>query len=101
MHRIDFNELDWQSPLPKLRAKVHEQDGRRLRLVVFEPGFVEPDWCRRGHIGYVVSGEADIEFPDHTERFRPGDGLFIPADTPHLLTVPGDAVTLVLVDDAT
>ena len=100
MHRIHFEAMDWESPMPHVRQKVYEEGGRRLRLVEFARDFVEPDWCIRGHVGYVLSGQMEIRFPDGTTSFNPGDGVFIAPGTKHLATVLTDAVTLIFVEDA-
>ena len=102
MNRVDFDTIKWESPLPHLRQKVHARGGRRLRLMEFGKEFVEPGWCTRGHIGYVLSGETEIKFADHTERFKEGDGLFIPAgeEGKHIATALTDTVVLILVEDA-
>ena len=101
MNRIDFDTIPWSSPLPHLRDKVFECDGRRLRLAEFERGFVEPGWCMRGHIGYVLKGTMEIAFADHTETFKEGDGVFIPPGEPgrHRGEVLTDLVLLVFVED--
>ena len=49
--KVNFDSLEWQSPLPGARFKSFEGDGRRVRLVEFSRDFVEPDWCTKGHIG--------------------------------------------------
>jgi quercetin dioxygenase-like cupin family protein len=54
-----------------------------LRLAEFTKEFEEADWCIRGHIGYVLSGEMEIDFHGRIATFRPGDGLFIPAGAEH------------------
>jgi hypothetical protein len=38
--RIDFESIEWQSPLPGARYKAVEQDNHRLRLVEFTKGFI-------------------------------------------------------------
>ena len=48
-YKVDFNALEWQSPMPKARFKAFESQGRRLRMVEFSKGFTEPDWCMSGH----------------------------------------------------
>ncbi len=101
MNRIDFDTLEWSSPMPHLRHKVHERNGRRLRLLELDKEFVEPDWCRRGHIGCVLKGKIEITFAEHTETFAEGDGIFIPPGEPgkHRGRVLTDRVLLILVED--
>jgi len=82
-YRIDFESIGWESPADGVRCKVYEQGGRKLRLVEFSKDFVEPDWCTRGHIGYILAGQMEIDFNGNKEIFGPGDGVFIPAGPQH------------------
>ena len=66
-----------------MRAKVKIFQDKQLRLVEFGANFVEPDWCTRGHAGYVLEGEIQIEFDDTISTFRAGEGLNIQAGTRH------------------
>jgi hypothetical protein len=100
--RIDFGALPWQETAAGARHKAVERDGKRLRLVEFTVDFVEADWCLRGHVGYLLEGELEIEFGDLTERFRPGDGLMIRGhgEQKHKARAIGATAKLLLVDDA-
>ncbi len=99
--RIDFGALPWQTPVPGARFKASQHDQRRMRLVEFSRGFVEPDWCRKGHMGYVLSGEMDVDFDGQIVRFSAGDGVAIPAgdENRHKATVITDVVRLILIED--
>jgi len=83
-------------------VNLYAQDDRRLRLVEFTKEFIEPDWCTKGHIGYVLEGQMDVDFAGHVVHFSAGDGLFIPAgeEARHKATVITDLVKLILVEDA-
>lgn len=99
--RIDFDALPWQSPAACVRQKVFASGSRRLRLVEFAHGFVEPDWCLKGHIGYVLSGRGELTFEGRSVPFGPGDGIFIPAglEHRHKTTVLSDVCRVILVED--
>lgn len=101
MSRIDFNGLDWSSPAPGVREKAAAVGKQRLRLVEFTPEFVEEDWCRRGHIGYMLDGELEIVFDDHTIRLSKGDGLFIEGGeaSRHKATALTPVARVLLVDE--
>ncbi len=88
--------------MPGVRFKAFEQDGRRLRLVEFARGFQEPDWCRKGHIGYVLEGEGELHLSGQTVRLKAGDGIFIPAgeEHKHRLHVSGGIFRVVLVEES-
>ena len=99
-HKVAFASQEWERPAPGVRTKVHRGPGVQLRLVEFSAGFVEADWCVRGHVGYVLNGRMEVDFDGTLEVFEAGDGLFIPAGEAHkhkarILT---DTVVLILVE---
>ena len=81
-YRIDFNLLDWETPMPGVRQKMVVGKGRRLRLVEYT-GEMPEHWCIKGHIGYIIDGRFEIEFQDGIRIFEQGDGVFIPAGEEH------------------
>ena len=100
-YRIDFESMVWESPAEGIRFKAYKQGGKKLRLVEFSKEFVEPDWCIKSHIGYILEGQMEIDFDGEKEVFGPGDGVFIPAGQKHkhkgrVLT---DKVKVILVED--
>jgi quercetin dioxygenase-like cupin family protein len=100
-YKIDFGSMSWTSPTEGVRFKVFKQDGRQIRLVEFRRGFTEPDWCRKGHIGYILEGECEIDFAGRCVRYKAGDGIFILAGEAdrHMARVIGEVVRVVLVED--
>lgn len=83
--RIDFASLDWDgwaSEVPA-RIKAAEAAGQRLRLIELGPGFVEPQWCDKGHAGYVVSGQYITDLEGETWTMRTGNGFILPPGTRH------------------
>jgi quercetin dioxygenase-like cupin family protein len=101
-HKVSFESMPWESPAPGVRFKACEHNGSRLRLVEFTKDFIEPDWCVKGHIGYVLEGEIEVDFCGKAMvLFRAGDGLFIPpgSEHGHKARVQTDSVTLVLVEE--
>ncbi len=100
-YNVDFGSMSWEQPAPGVRIKAHEQNGRRLRLAEFSKDFIEPDWCTRGHIGYVLEGEMEVDFHGQVVSFRAGDGLFIAPgyEHRHKARVLTGSVKVVLVED--
>jgi quercetin dioxygenase-like cupin family protein len=98
-YKIDFESMEWQSPAAGVRFKVYEQNGRRLRLVEFSREFVEQDWCTKGHIGYLLLGQMEINFDGKVITFGQGDGIFIPAGKKHKAKVLTDTAQAILVED--
>ena len=101
-YKIDFKSMEWESPADGVRFKAYQQGGRKLRLVEFAKEFVEPDWCTKGHIGYILEGQMEIDFDGKIVAFGPGDGLFIPAgeEHKHKARVLTDKVKVIAVEDA-
>jgi hypothetical protein len=78
-YRILFDELEWHNPIHGMRLKSFRSGAKQLRLVEFRSEFVEPDWCEKGHISYVIQGELEINFHGHLVRYPQGSGIFIPS----------------------
>jgi len=100
-YRIDFESMPWERAAAGVKFKAYERNGRKLRLVEFTREFFEPDWCTKGHIGYILEGQMEIDFDGKVIVFSPGDGLFIPLGEKHkhkgrVLT---DVVKIILVED--
>ena len=101
-YKIDFESMEWVVPADGVKFKAYEQEGKKLRLVEFSKEFVEPDWCTKGHIGYILEGKIEIDFDGKKEVFSSGNGIFIPAGEKHkhkgrVLT---DKVKAILTEDA-
>jgi quercetin dioxygenase-like cupin family protein len=101
-HGVSFDELEWQSTLPGARFKVFRDGAKQVRLVEFASEFVDAQWCDNGHIGFVLSGELEIEFSAGIERFPEGSTLFIPsgASHAHKARAVTSCVRLFLVEEA-
>lgn len=100
-YRVDFESMVWEQSAGGVKYKAYERGGRRLRLAEFTRGFVEPEWCTKGHSGYVLEGEMEVDFQGRMVAFRAGDGLFIPPgdEHGHKARVLTDTVRVVLVED--
>ena len=99
--RLPFASLEWAAIAPGARHKVFERGGKRVRLLEFSREFVEVEWCRKGHVGVVLQGLLELDLDGRSERFNPGDGLFIPAGDGgrHKARSISERVTLFLVED--
>jgi quercetin dioxygenase-like cupin family protein len=101
-YRIPFASLPWESPVPGVRQKIVLQDNRKLRLVEFSDQLREPDWCRKGHLGYVLEGRLTIDFHGRIVAYQAGDGLCIPPGEEHrhrANVAPGEKAVMVLVEE--
>jgi len=99
-YRIPFGEMPWDTPMPGVRCKISRQGARQIRLVEYT-GQMEQHWCEKAHLGYVLQGEIEIEFPGGSERYSAGDGVSIPAghEHRHKAKVLSERVTVVFVED--
>jgi len=100
-YRILFDELEWQDGIRGARFKVFRSGNKQLRLLEFTSEFIEPDWCEKGHIGLVLSGELEIDFRGRLVRFSEGSALFIPhgATSGHKARSIAAVTQLFLVED--
>ncbi len=99
--KINFDVLEWQSPSPGARFKVHRSGGKRIRLVEFTSEFVEPHWCERGHIGMILEGSLEVDFRGDLVTYHKGEGIFIQSgqESAHKARSLTPVVRLVLVED--
>jgi ethanolamine utilization protein EutQ (cupin superfamily) len=77
--KIDFESIPWEIPAEGVRFKAYKQNGKQVRLVEFTDKFIENDWCKKGHIVYILEGQLEVNFNGNKVVFNTGDGLFIPA----------------------
>jgi quercetin dioxygenase-like cupin family protein len=99
--QIDFASLSWDgwaSGVPA-RIKMARAEGQQLRLIELGPGFVEPQWCERGHVGYVVSGQYVTDLDGETWTMRAGQGFILPTGTRHRSRNAGSLPAVVFVVD--
>jgi len=69
--------------IERARFKAYELVGKTIRLVELTQELIEPDWCQKGHIGYVLSGKQEINFDGEIIAFQEGDGILIPSGEDH------------------
>ncbi len=81
-YKIDFDGLEWETPVSGIRHKFMDHDGQRIRLVEYS-NEMPPHWCEKGHCGYLISGRMEIEYPHARIIYHPGDGIFIPDGSEH------------------
>jgi quercetin dioxygenase-like cupin family protein len=98
----DFAALPWETPASNVRYKVQRNAGQQMRLVEFGKGFAEADWCRKGHIGYVLEGSGELAMEGRTVPFQAGDGFFIPPgeEYRHKLHVYTEVLRVFLVEES-
>lgn len=81
-YKAEFDKLEWESPIKGMRHKYIDQNKLRLRLVEYSKE-MQPHWCEKGHYGYVIEGQMEIDYESAMIIYRPGDGIFIPPGPDH------------------
>lgn len=99
--KVLFDSLEWQEAMPGARFKVFSDGKKQMRLLEFTSEFVEPHWCEKGHVGFVINGELEINFDGKIVKYSQGAGIFIPAGdhTKHKARSITPSVQLFLVED--
>lgn len=84
-----------------MRQKIHNLGSRQLRLVEYSKK-LPPHLCERGHIGYVLQGQMEVQFEHEIQHYSPGDGIVIPGgqEHKHMARVLTDTVTLIFFEEA-
>lgn len=81
-YRIRFSDIEWDRPMEGVRQKVITEGDKKLRLVEYSPT-LPLHWCEKGHCGYILEGQLEVEFASGTHLFEAGDGVFIPEGNAH------------------
>ena len=99
---VRFESLEWKSPADRVRQKIGTLGAQRVRLLEMQHGLEHPEWCTRGHAGYVLEGDLTLEFDGGSVKLTAGDALIIPPGTTyrHRPVPTSQRVVLVLVEDA-
>jgi hypothetical protein len=62
--RIAFREMAWAEAGSGARSKQAGAGGQRIRVLEITPDLVHPEWCEKGHAGFVLEGELELRFED-------------------------------------
>lgn len=81
-YKTDFGKLPWESTIEGVRHKCADRNDVRLRLVEYSKE-TPPHWCEKGHFGYMIEGQLEIEYENEKVTYNPGDGICIPDGPAH------------------
>ena len=102
MSLAPFQEMPWVDVAPFAREKRVDCQTHTLRLVEFQRGFVEHDWCEKSHYGYVVDGRFTVQFDHSLVEYAKGDGIYIsPGFESRHKAIVEDEVVVFLVEPRT
>jgi len=99
-YNVNFADLDWENPLEGVKSKIYRHGGKQLRLVIYSEE-MPLHWCEKGHYGYILEGQLEIEFQNEKIVYRTGDGVFIPGGQKyrHRAKVLSEFVKVIFVED--
>jgi quercetin dioxygenase-like cupin family protein len=80
-------------PLERKKTSPHPS----VVLLEFAPGFLDPNWCRRAHVVYVLRGELTLELEGARERIRTGECCVLDGGTAHRAANEGGEPVLAFV----
>jgi quercetin dioxygenase-like cupin family protein len=81
-YKAELDRLKWESPIKGVRHKYFDQEGIRIRLVEYSKE-MSPHWCEKGHYGYLIEGQMEIEYENASIIYKAGDGIHIPEGREH------------------
>lgn len=95
---IPFDAMDWTQGGHPLERKKRAADGA-ASLLLFAPGFADPNWCGGGHVGFVLEGRLGFELADGRKIVAAaGEGFALAPGTRHRAYNAGEsAVRLFIV----
>ncbi len=82
-YKVQLDALDWISVGDDIRYKCYENGAHQIRLVEFGKNMIHPEWCIKGHFGYVLQGKLELEFTSSREVYESGDAIFVPDGIEH------------------
>ena len=76
---INFKNIEWQEKIPGIKFKEYYSNNKKIKLVEFNDKLDEKEWCKNGHLGYVIEGKAKVVFHNGSKViFKKGDFINIP-----------------------
>ncbi len=99
-YMINFVSVPWQTPMANGRHKVIKHGDMRLRLLECR-GELEPPWCEKGYIGYILEGQLEITFENERLVYNSRDRVLIPSwrEHKHSVRVLSEVVRVVFVEE--
>lgn len=82
-YKIQFDQLEWIEMGDGMRFKRFQQGELQLRLVEWDRSMLHPNWCLKGHIGYMLEGEVEIDIAGKVFTYTKGDVILLPEGEEH------------------
>jgi len=99
-YKIEFDQLQTFEPMKGIQCKIYKHNNKQIRLVKYSKE-MPLHWCNKGHYGYILEGEFEIEYLNKKIVYKTGDGVFIPDGEAHKhqAKVISDFVKVIFVED--
>jgi hypothetical protein len=81
-YKVEFNKIEWEFPIDGVKCKKYSYENKQIRLIEYTKN-MPLHWCNKGHIGLILEGEIELEYPNEIIRYKKGDGVFIPDGEEH------------------
>lgn len=96
---VVWDALPWQQGNHPLEHKKLAPQGTCV-LLMFMPGFADPNLCTRSHVLQVLEGTLSLGLGEETLRVGPGELVLLEPNTPHRAANEGsEPVVLLAVSD--
>lgn len=92
---VVWEELPWQQGNHPLEFKKVVPETPCV-LLMFMPGFSDPNLCQRSHVLHVLEGRLTLELADEALRVEAGQSCVLPAGTSHRARNDDDQPVIVL-----
>ena len=97
---VIWDELPWQQGNHPLEHKKIAPE-KSCTLLMFMPGFLDPNWCPRSHVLHILEGTLSVALAEGSVQVRAGELLILEANTPHRASNEGtEPVVLLALSDA-
>ena len=99
-----FTNIRWDDSIIGVREKKIVIRGTVIRMLELTDELDHPDWCTKGHVGYVLDGEFVLDIDGVQKALQEGDVFVVEESTPEHRHIPivheGKKVRLLLVEGA-
>lgn len=96
---VIWEDLPWERGNHSLEFKK-TVPGQPCVLLMFMPGFADPNLCERSHVLHVLEGTLTLELGEQVGRYAAGETCVLPAGTAHRARNDGgEPVVLLAISD--
>ena len=82
-YKIQFDQMEWIEVGDGMRFKRFQEGELQLRLVEWDKAMLHPNWCLKGHSGFMVAGEIEIDITGKVLHYKQGEAFVLPEGEAH------------------